>query len=547
MTTPARFIVTSAPPNPNGDLHIGHLSGPFLGADVLTRFLRQTGQDVVHVGYADDFSCYVTRRARELDRPASEVAHVFGSRMEQTLGLGNMAQDYFTHPLREPVHSEIVQRMFGELWRRGVFEVRELPTYWCIECGRYLYEAEMRGRCQFCARPSDGIYCEECGLPQDSTGLREPQCTACGTTSLEIRSQRRIVFPLEDYRSRLCEHYRSQPLRPRLRGYLDEMLSRPLPATPVSRVADYGVQVPLDGWEGNILDTWYSGIFGYIAATLAHGRACGQGDGGLAAWTAPDTRVAHFIGFDCSFSHAILWPALLMAHGQFTLPSYVITNEFYRLEGEKFSTSRGHAIWGNDLLRRIPADLLRFYLCLTGPETELSNFAAKDFAQTVNEQVVAPLTGWLWSVFGLAGRAWGATVADVAPRRDCRLADLAETMPARVGEALDPDRFSPRQAAEHLLTAFQALPPALDELGSVTADTDRDALLALHLELLATLAVVAAPIMPTFSSEVAKALGLRTVDSLRPTLPWPSHGKRLLTPGHRIGAEPPALFQPVVM
>jgi methionyl-tRNA synthetase len=549
MTEGPRFIVTSAPPNPNGDLHLGHLAGPFLGADVLARYLRQAGRDVVHVGYADDYSCYVTRKASELERPAAEVAHVFGARMEQTLSLGNMPHDYFTHPLREPIHGELVQRLFGEMWQRGAFEVHELPAYWCTGCDRYLYEAEMRGSCQFCASPSDGVYCEECGRPQETTGLRNPRCTRCGTTDPEVRMQRRIVFPLEKYRSRLRGHYADQSLRPRLRGYLDDMFSRPLPATPVSRVACYGIPVPLDGWDGNILDTWYSGIFGYIAATVAHEMACGNNGAGLAAWMRKDTEVAHFFGFDCSFSHTILWPALLMAHGGLTLPDRVITNEFYRLEGEKFSTSRGHAIWGNDVLRRVPADLLRFYLCLTGPETEFGNFAAKDFTQTVNDQVVGPLAGWIGTVFAQAARAWGGLVPEATPQPSSALADLSRSLPARLQAALDPAGFSPRRAAEHLLTVFTTLPAAAADLVSESpaAQSDRDALLVSHLELLAVLAAVAAPIMPAFSSETAKALGLRATGSLRPVLAWPSSGERLVPAGRRISTDPPVPFQPVVM
>lgn len=549
MTQPKRVIVTSAPPNPNGDLHLGHLAGPFLGADVLTRYLRQSGHDVVHVGYADDFSCYVTRKASELDCPVGEVAHGYGKLMEQTLGLGNMSHDYFTHPLREPTHVDVVRKFFGELWQRGAFEVRELPTYWCDGCDRYLYEAEMRGLCQFCASPSDGVYCEECGRPQDTAGLREPKCTRCGAPEPDLRMVRRIVFPLENYRAQLREHYASQPLRPRLRAYLDEMLSRPLPQTAISRVDSYGIGVPLDDWQGNILDTWYCGIWGYVAATVAHAAACGRSGDGIAAWTTNKAQIVQFLGFDCSFSHAILWPALLMAHGGFTLPTHIVTNEFYRLEGDKFSTSRGHAIWGNELLRRVPADLLRFYLCLTGPERAYGNFVSKDFTHTVNEHLVGSLQGWLSAVFAHAGQAWGGRMPEVSPHGGTELADRLRSLPALMRDALEPAEYSPQRAAGHLLAVFHALPSATAELTEARSQ-DRaahDGMLAMHLEMLATLATVAAPIMPTFSSEVARALRLPTAGTLVRTLPWPLTGTRMLPPGHVIDIGAPALFQPVDM
>lgn len=546
MSTPARYIVTSAPPNPNGDLHVGHLAGPFLGADVLTRYLRQCGRDVTHVGYVDDFSCYVTRRAAELGRSATEVAHVFGRQMEQTLGLGDMLQDYFTHPLREPTHVDVVQRFFGELWTRGAFEVHELPTFWCSGCARYLYEAEMRGRCQFCAAPSDGVYCENCGRPQDPTGLVEASCTRCGRGDLEVRTQRRIAFPLEKYRDRLRDYYTDRPMRPGLRAYLDDMFSRPLPLTPVSRIAEYGIPVPLPGWQGNILDTWSSGIWGYVASSMAYAEATGRQEAGLAAWTDPNTSVVQFIGFDCGFSHAILWPALLLARGGFTLPEQVVTNEFYQLEGKKFSTSRGHAIWGGELLRRIPADQLRFYLCLTGPETTQGNFAAKDFMRTVNEHLVGSVQGWLNTLFGQVRDSWGGQVPTAEPETGSKLAALQHELPTSMRDAFEPARFSPQRAAEKLLAVAQALPAAAAELTATpTTGPSRDARLALQLELLATLASVAAPIMPTFAAELWRALRLPVTDPLRQTLPWPADGARLVPPGHSIAVDPPALFQPI--
>jgi len=532
MSTPV--IVTSAPPNPNGDLHLGHLSGPFLGADVFQRHLRQLGHDVRYVGYSDEFSCYVTRRGEELGRGAHETAYFFGQRMRETLGLANMSHDYFTSPLREPVHTRIVQRFFLELWERGAFEQQELPAYWCPRCERHLYEAEVRGKCQFCAAPSDGFYCEECGLPQDSAGVTDARCTRCWQEP-ELTTLKRIVFPLDRYRDALRQHYAGRPMRPRLREYLDDMLSRPLPATTVSRSADYGVPVPLPEWSGHILDTWYSGIWGYVAATVAHGAATGDGDRALASWQDERTRIFEFIGFDCSFSHALLWPALFLAHGGMRLPEQVVTNEFYRLEGDKFSTSRGHAIWGNEFLRRVSSDELRFYLCLTGPEREQTNFFAKNFEEVVQDLLVGRLQTW---AAGVLTAAAGVVPAE-APRADGPLAELLARLPGEVGAALDPDAFSPQAAAAALRQAILAVSD--DRPGPSAGGAD----LALRLELLACLAAVSAPIMPAFADEVWRALDLPYADGMRKVLAWPAGG-RLLTPGGAVAGTLPTLFPPVL-
>lgn len=540
------FVVIGSPPNPNGDLHLGHLAGPFLGADVLARYLRQTGWDVVHTSYADDYSPYVARRAAELHQPAEAVAYAYGRQIEQTLSLAGMLPDYFTHPIREPVHGQTVQRFFRELWDAGAFNVEELPVYWCHGCSRYLYEAEIRGHCQFCAEPADGMFCEECGRLQDTTGLRDPHCTGCGSSDLDTRTQPRILFPLDDYRDRLRQHYDGRNLRPRLRAYLDEMLAHPLPPTPISRISAYGVAVPLPDWEGHVLDTWY-GIWGHLAAATTYTTARGAGNAGLEAWQDTATPVAHFMGFDCVFSHVLLWPATLMAHGGIAVPRYVTTNEFYQLEGKKFSTSRGYAIWGGELLRRVPADLVRFYLCLTGPEAEQGSFEAKRFMETVNDKLVGSFQTWVRVVFEQVRQTWDGRVPDVAVATESPVAELTTGLAERVAAALDPEAFSPRRATAELLSVVEALPAATRDLAEArSAGADgHPALLALHLELMATLAAIASPIMPAFCLGLWKALQLPLPDPIRQTIPWPDPGKRLVAPDHTVSLQPPAPFQPV--
>jgi methionyl-tRNA synthetase len=542
--TPKQAIITCAPPNPNGDLHLGHLSGPFLGSDVLRRYLVQTGRRVVHVSYMDDFSCYVTRRGRELGETTERTAHAFGRRMEETLSLAGMLPDYVTHPLRERRHARAVQRHFRRLWRDGAFEVVDLPTFWCERCQAYLYEAEVRGRCQFCHEPSDGVYCEECGLPQDTAGLAEPACTRCRERP-EIRPLRRIAFDLERYRERLREHYAGRDLRPSLRRYLDDLFSRPLPLTAVSRQSDFGVPVPLAGWEGHVLDTWYSGIWGYVAATEALLAATGDRGAARRWWSDPDTAVVHFIGFDCSFSHAVLWPALFLAHGGFRLPEHVITNEFYLLEGDKFSTSRGHALWGGDVLARLPADPVRFFLCLTGPEREKTNFSGKEFSSVVNGVLVNQFQQWLDTVLSLVQMDLGGRAPAAEPAGPDAVRRVSARLPVEVAGALELPGFSLRRAAETLAEAIGVV--AADAPGLRAARGDRDtyhARLALHLEVLARIAATAAPIMPATAAHLWGALGLPTTDPLRSTLPWPAAGARLVPEGSPVAA-PLMLFQPL--
>jgi methionyl-tRNA synthetase len=483
-----RYVVTASPPNPNGDMHLGHLSGPFLGADVQARFLKNSGHDVTHVTYIDEHSCYVTRRARELGADAYETAHLLGSRIEQTLALANMAPDFCGRPHRDVWHDEIVQHYFSRLWDEGKLEETETQVYYCPVDDTYLYEAEVRGKCHYCQAPADGFYCEECGRPQESGSLLEALCTRCGTAP-ERRTQRRISFPLQNYRDQLVEYYAELPMRPRLRGFLDMMFAEGLPDTPISRAGDYGVAVPLPQWSGHYLDTWFSGIWGYVAATAGAHRVAHRG-GGQQAWSEPDTEVHEFLGFDCSFSHAILWPALCLALGDVPLPARVNTNEFYKLEGGKFSTSRGYAIWGGEFLNQVPADSLRFYLCLTGPEIEQTNFAMADFVTSIAETLVDGLEALV--------RSFDDSAASGAGGED-KLGAIMADLQAQVAAHLSPRAFSPAAAAaaiRQFCTAQQAV--VMDAAAAASGPARRQALVSL--------ARTVEPIMPGWAGDLLGGL-----------------------------------------
>ncbi|MCX2970959.1 MULTISPECIES: class I tRNA ligase family protein [Streptomyces] len=532
-------LITCAPPNPNGDLHLGHLSGPFMGADVLRRYLRARGVPVRYVSYTDDHSCYVPRRGAELGWDARTTAFRYTRRIEESLTLAGMLPDYYAHPHREPLHDALVREHFLALRDQGVVTERDVPTPYCTTCERHVYEAYVRGACRFCAAPSDGTYCEECGLPQDPGGVLDGRCVTCGGAP-ETRWQTRLVVRLAPFADRLAALYADATWRPRVRDYCLRMVERGLPDVPISRRDDYGVPVPLDGWEGHVLDTWFSGVFGYMAATAAHGAALGAPEEWRTLWRDPDTELVHFIGFDCGFSHAVLWPSLLMGLGGYVTPAHVISNEFYTLEGEKFSTSRGHAIWGSEFLRDAHPDAVRLHLCLTAPERAKSDFRLDDFARTVGTVLVDGVEGWASAVLRRLAEGHGSLVPDVR-RADwpAGLRELVETLPGDLARHLEPDGFSPRAAAARLTGAVEQ---AAEQLRSVPAAPPRDtaAALAAHAELLGVVAAVSGPLMPTWSAHAARQVG---VPAGFDGVDWPGGGA-LVPGGTRVAAAYPRLFAP---
>ncbi|WP_166459287.1 methionine--tRNA ligase [Amycolatopsis pithecellobii] len=531
-----RFLITCAPPNPNGDLHLGHLSGPFFGADVLRRYLRARGRQAVYVAYTDDHSIYVPRRANELGLTARETAARYTRRIEQTLALADMLPDHYSHPHRDSRHDRFVRNHFLELWKNGTIAEQELPTPYCPSCQVFRYEAYLRGRCRFCGVPSDGTYCEDCGLPQDPGGLHDARCVACGTAP-EYRPSRRLVVPLSAFADRLTAVFVASPWRQRVLDYVTGLVEQGLPDVPISREADYGLPVPLADWSGHVLDTWFSGIFGYLAATAGYGAAIGEPGLWRELWQEPETVIVHFIGFDCSFSHAVLWPALLLALGEYQTPTHVISNEFYNLEGEKFSTSRGHAIWGSEFLREAAPDAVRLHLARTNPEYEKSDFRSAEFDRTVNDVLVGTLESWAAAVFDeLAAQADSVIPAVESTQGSPTVRALAEDLPDRLAREFEPDTFSLRGAAGTLVEAVGA---AAGEWGAAPSHAEPGELAA-HLELLATLAAVAAPLMPGWSAHTARQLGLRVgLDGLA----WPRPGLPVLVPGQRVAPRFQRLFQ----
>ncbi len=517
-----QVLITCAPPNPNGDLHLGHLSGPFLGADVLRRYLRSRGRVADYVSYTDDESCYLPRRAAELGSNPQEVAHRYTRRIEQTLSMADMLPDYYAHPHREPRHRRTVQEQFLRLYEAGVLRTRTLATPYCETCDKFLYEADLRGVCRFCHLPCDGTYCEDCGFPQDPDGSFDNRCVRCGEAP-STRPTTRLVLPLAEHTAAMRAYYAGRRWPRRAGEFCAEMLECGLPDVPITRIAGYGIPVPLPGWEGHILDTWFSGIYGYMAATEGLGAARGEPDLAQRLWNSEDTTLVHFIGFDCTFSHAVLWPAMLLAMGARTVPRYIIGNEFYHLEGEKFSTSRGHAIWGSEFLRETPADAVRFHLCSTNPELAPANFSRSEFDHSLRTVLAGHLDGWTATALDLLAADRGAPV----PAADWpdTVRQSADRLPGTVQRALDPQGFSLRSAAGAITSTVVWADADLRTRRS-TGPVDRAALAA-HAELLAVLAVVASPLMPTWSARVRKHLGQPATgpdDAPR----WPAPGERMV-------------------
>lgn len=510
-----RTLVTAAPPTPNGDLHVGHLAGPYLGADLHARYLRLRGIDARFACGSDDNSPWVVAKARELGATPEETARRFTASAVDTLERAGVELAAFPAARDSADHREAVQEVFAALHERGDIVEKEVPTPYCARCEEVLVEHRVRGRCGGCGAPVTGNTCEECGWINHGADPRDPECTACGSPA-ELRPYRRLVFPVARHAERLREWYRRVEMSTHLRSFCDAVLAQGAPDLPATQPGDWGIEVPVPGWEDQRIYVWFEIAPRYLAYARHLSRDDGEGAEWGRWWKDPAARSVQFFGFDNSFYYGVSIPAVLLAFDpDIRLPDALLTNEFYRLDGQKFSTSRDHRILGRDLLDRVPVDAVRYHLAATCPERDQTNFTTEGLRETCCRELLDGLEAWLRELAerveeGADGRV-PATGDWTSEHR--RFLGRLETLLGEAAASYDAAGFSPQRAVRTLREIVREA----RRLGRGEVHWDRAASIrgeerrtALALELLAAkvFALAAAPITPGVSCRIWRALGL---------------------------------------
>ncbi|WP_394848190.1 class I tRNA ligase family protein [Pendulispora brunnea] len=503
---PRRTMVTAAPPTPNGDLHVGHISGPYLAADIHTRYLRLRGVDARYISGSDDNQSYVKTNAARLGMGPQASADLLSYDILTTLTEMGIRLDQFVRPNASPHHGKLARELFRTLKVHGHLVEKEVDSPWCEKCDLYLYEAYIGGRCPHCHAPSGGNICEECGRPNDCADLLEPRCTQCGSAPVR-RPTTRLFFPLSRWEKPLREFHRKVAMNPSLRSLCEQAMAAGLPDIAVTHVTDWGIQVPLVGYEDQCIFVWCE----MAARYLAHARHLSSVED---YWKSDDGNIVQCFGFDNGFFYAVLLPAIYMAFDpSLRLPSAYLMNEFYHLDGRKFSTSRRHAIWARELAAQVPADMVRFYLSYTRPEVESTNFTREDFKATCTRELLGVWQPWLESL----GRRITADFDGVVPATGDwtgehrafynRLGELRDT----AASAYEATSFSPQRAARVLCELAREAHRfgQAETVWRRVATRKEERRTAAALELLAAkvLAEAAAPMLPDFAAQLWGHLG----------------------------------------
>ncbi|MEV7994256.1 class I tRNA ligase family protein [Streptomyces sp. NPDC086077] len=530
-------FVFSTPPTPNGDLHLGHLSGPYLGADVYVRYQRLIGNEAWHLTGSDDFQSYVTAVAARQDSTSAEVAAHFSAEIAATLAAMDISVDEYYVTSTEDGYREGLQRYFTRLVDSGHVRPRATPALLDAETGEYLYEVNVGGTCPSCSHGAGGNICEECGEPNLVADLVDPSSrlsSAAPKTSEVVR----YTLPLHEFADAVADHHKRGRVPVRLRELAERVFARKTLDLPVSHPSDWGVRPAGDDLDGQVIWVWPEMSHGFLHGIERLGAGMGQ------QWSkeAPskDWKIVHFFGYDNSFYHAILYPVLYgLAHPEWNPDIDYHVNEFYLLEGQKFSTSRRHAIWGKEILTPDTVDAVRYYLSRTRPEGERTDFRRAEFDRACADTLVGAWQEWLTGLGERVENHGDGVAPDAGTWTTEHTAFLAR-LSIRLDEvtaALNPEGFSLTAAASALdgivtdVRAFSRQQSALAHHGRWSSEA-RTAL-ALELAAARLLATTSAPLMPRFSAKLAAALGIPAVDTWSDTVGLVEPGSRCTLAGTR--------------
>lgn len=382
-----RTLVTAALPYANGDIHLGHLAGAYLPADIYVRYLRLRGRPVLFICGTDEYGVAITMKAeKDGVTPKALVDANYASIRDSFAGLG-IAFDNFSQTSR-PVHAETAQSFFTDLHRQGLLKRKTTQQFFSVTQGRFLADRYIEGTCPRCKKAgARGDQCESCGSSLNPTDLIEPHDALHGEP-LELRDTTHWFLPLGDWQGRLEAFIAAHPeWKDNVLQYCQSWFKEGLDDRAVTRDLAWGVPVPLPDHDGKVLYVWFDAPIGYISSTREWAAAQGDPESWRLWWQDPQTRLVHFIGKDNIVFHTLMFPAMLMAHSEdYVLPDNVPANEFLNLEGRKLSTSRGFAVWLPDYLAKYQPDPLRYTLARNLPETRDMNFTWEGFlARNDNE------------------------------------------------------------------------------------------------------------------------------------------------------------------
>jgi len=539
-----RYVVCAAWPYINYVPHLGTII-PLLSADVVTRFLRMRGHDVVFVSGSDEHGTPIEVEAVRQGIEPRELTDRNHELVVRLLKEWELSLDSYIRT-EHPVHKEFIKRFYKRVYANGYVFERDEELPYCESCGRFLPDRFVEGTCPYCGyERARGDQCEACGRLLDPAKLVNPRCAICGSRPV-IRTTRHWFLDLTKLQEAVEEYVRSnERFSDTVRSFSLRMLEEGLRPRSITRDTKWGIEAPFPGAEGKTIYCWFEAVLGYISATIAYFRSKGQPDRWEAFWKDPEARSVFFIGKDNIPFHAILLPALLLASGEgYNLPWDVVSNEFLLWEGEKFSKSRRVGIWIDEALELFPADYWRFVLVALRPELRDSNFTWEQFLEKVNSDLNDTIGNFIHRTLTFIWRYFSGRVPEPGPMgpRDEEALKLLKDAFDQITDELE--NFRLKSALRSVVELAREGNRYLNEREpwKLVKERPDEARTALYVaaQLVKALSVLLAPFVPSSADRLWSMLGLEGSvheaswdDALRP-----------LEPGHVI-RKPEPLFRKV--
>lgn len=537
-----RTLVTAALPYANGPIHLGHLAGVYVPADIYVRFLRMRGEAVLFICGSDEHGVPITLTAeKEGIEPKALVDRNYPGIRDSFAGLG-VDFDNFSQTSR-PIHHETSQQFFLDLHSQGVLEEGTSAQYFSEETGRFYPDRYVEGTCPNCGHEkARGDQCENCGTQIEPEELIDPYSVTDGT-KITLKESTHWFFPMGKLQPWLEEWIGGHPeWKENVLNYCRGWFERGLGPRAVTRDLYWGVPVPLEDHDGKVLYVWFDAPIGYISATREWASEQGDPDTWKLWWQDPGTRLLHFIGKDNIVFHALLFPAMLHAHSEdYVVPDNVPANEFLNLEGEKLSTSRGHAVWLPDYLETFSPDSLRYCLARNLPETRDTNFTWDDFAARHNSELADVVGNFVNRALTFTAKYFEDQVPPMTKWTDVDQKALDGILEAATKAEAQIRSFNLRAAAETIFLLSKEANRYFDEAEPwATRKTDLErcgTTLNVCCQYVRALCGLWAPFLPFSMQTLWEALG---VEGTLQTHGWPT-AERWLPEGHPV-TKPPILF-----
>ncbi|MGK0413925.1 MAG: methionyl-tRNA synthetase [Polaribacter sp.] len=541
MNTPKRYTITAALPYTNGPIHIGHLAGVYVPADIYARYLRLKGKDVAYISGSDEHGVAIPMRAKKEGVSPQAIIDKYHGIIKKSFEDFGISFDNYSRTSSE-IHHQTASDFFTKLYENGDFIEEVSEQLYDAEANQFLADRFVVGTCPKCGfEESYGDQCENCGTSHNANDLINPKSAITGNVPT-VKETKHWFLPLDKHEDFLREWIlegHKKDWKPNVYGQVKSWIDDGLRPRAVTRDLDWGIPVPLKGAKGKVLYVWFDAPIGYISSTKEWAAKLGKNWEDY--WKKEDTKLVHFIGKDNIVFHCIIFPSMLKAHGDYILPENVPANEFLNLEGNKLSTSKNWAVWLHEYLEEFPnqQDVLRYTLTANAPESKDNDFTWKDFQAKNNNELVAIFGNFINRVLVLTNKYYSGIVPtpnEFTETDEDVLAAMSD-FPAIIGKSIERYRF--REASQELMNLARLGNKYLadeEPWKMIKVDEERvKTIMFVALQISAALAVVSEPFLPFTSQKLKNNINILFCKKEK-CLHWDdvSTKETLLQPGHQI-------------